>query len=461
METEGDTVDPSWDPTIQDTAYAQEANAKTFKGAPSRNRERSSKPFVRRPPPGGYAFERDDSVISAKLPPSPCKICGSPKHWDPECPHYSEYQVKRKVHAIGADQDVPPEVDEEYLNAYVATVLMRADDDNTNSVHHLSWGEYLFQEGERLKVKAQQVSRLVASCEEILDQEGEAINALPPDSPSLLEEITKPENEKPMIPKDTFSRHRTVSCEEEVDCGGQSVNPLPADHPSLLEGPESEDNVTGIPPWEAKLDQTEASAYVFTASAGSKSTPSSVEKEAVTGSRTIIRMKKKRDPPAGHSTRGISALSFLGPIGHSSMKPIRCRLDSGADISLISEDCLLSIPERFRPKIRQGIRLNLYQLTKGFKITGFVKLPVYAEDNQGRVLEFEAECYVVPGMISPLLLGEDFQVNYELSVRRLVDSGSSVRFVRTKTHRRNQKKRRREKARLRSPHIRASEDLTI
>jgi hypothetical protein len=37
-----------------------------------------------------------------------------------------------------------------------------------------------------------------------------------------------------------------------------------------------------------------------------------------------------------------------------------------------------------------------------------------------RVLEFIEEAYVIPGMNIPVLLGEDFQVNYEISILRLV-----------------------------------------
>ena len=36
----------------------------------------------------------------------------------------------------------------------------------------------------------------------------------------------------------------------------------------------------------------------------------------------------------------------------------------------------------------------------------------------GNVLEFEEEAYVVPGMNMPILLGEDFQVNYDVLIHR-------------------------------------------
>lgn len=75
--------------------------------------------------------------------------------------------------------------------------------------------------------------------------------------------------------------------------------------------------------------------------------------------------------------------------------------------------------------------MNLFQLTNGFKITGYVQVPILVETLEGDYLEMLAECYVVPGMTSPLLLGEDFHVNYELSVLRSVQEGSVIRVGRT------------------------------
>jgi len=44
----------------------------------------------RPPPKGRYPFPRNDHVTTkmGKLLPLPCKACGSPNHWDKECPDY-------------------------------------------------------------------------------------------------------------------------------------------------------------------------------------------------------------------------------------------------------------------------------------------------------------------------------------------------------------------------------------
>ena len=37
---------------------------------------------------------------------------------------------------------------------------------------------------------------------------------------------------------------------------------------------------------------------------------------------------------------------------------------------------------------------------------------------EGKVLEFKEEAYVIPGMNVPILLGEDFQVNYNILIHQ-------------------------------------------
>ncbi|KAJ7259458.1 hypothetical protein C8J57DRAFT_1515521 [Mycena rebaudengoi] len=49
-----------------------------------------------------------------------------------------------------------------------------------------------------------------------------------------------------------------------------------------------------------------------------------------------------------------------------------------------------------------------------------------SEDDQ--LLEMEAEAYVVKGMSVPILLGEDFQVTYEIGITRNIETGSSLTF---------------------------------
>ncbi|KAI0055340.1 hypothetical protein BV25DRAFT_1770150, partial [Artomyces pyxidatus] len=168
----------------------------------------------------------------------------------------------------------------------------------------------------------------------------------------------------------------------------------------------------------------------------------------------VVRMRPIRRPAPGHSTVGVSALSFLASLPAQPDRSIVCRGDSGADISLISEEFLQGLPSASRPVVRQGLKMQLYQLTGNAKITGYVNLSLVVQSREGPQLQFAAECYVVPGMTVPLLLGEDFHLNYELGVTRSVADGSLVSvgssgfsfasFVKARAHRRNKGRKRRQ-----------------
>ena len=69
--------------------------------------------------PASYFHPVDDSVVSKTLPPSPCKVCGSAKHWDRECPHWDNYIAARAGNQATVEFDVHPSEDSEYACAYL------------------------------------------------------------------------------------------------------------------------------------------------------------------------------------------------------------------------------------------------------------------------------------------------------------------------------------------------------
>ena len=109
---------------------------------------------------------------------------------------------------------------------------------------------------------------------------------------------------------------------------------------------------------------------------------------------------------------------------------IDLRLDSCADVTLISEEFFNTL--KGAPRIQQGMRMKLWQLTdKNEELKGYVRIPIFMETAEGVILESEAEAYVVPNMTVPILLGEDYQLNYELGVTRNVETGTKIRFADT------------------------------
>ena len=204
-------------------------------------------------------------------------------------------------------------------------------------------------------------------------------------------------------------------------------------------------------------------------------------------------MPKQRSRPEGTSAVGVSVLSARGFVGSLKNAETDLRLDSCADITLISYEFYESLA--VKPSIKQGMRLQLWQLMdKDSKLKGFVRIPIFMTTESGDVLEMEAEAYVVPNMTVPILLGEDYQQSYEVSVTRNVELGTHVgfgqhdhriravpvertnyfgrlrqstymanQFVRRQFHRRNKAKRHRQKVKFGTEErtVQASEDYKL
>ncbi|KZV59722.1 hypothetical protein PENSPDRAFT_594955, partial [Peniophora sp. CONT] len=129
-------------------------------------------------------------------------------------------------------------------------------------------------------------------------------------------------------------------------------------------------------------------------------------------------MVRYKDPAPGSASAGVSVLCVEGRIGSVDGAPVNFRLDSGANISLMSEDLYASLGES-APRLQKGTKLRLLQLTsEKVKILGYVSLPAFMRARTGEILEFELEAYVVRNMTVPLLLGEDFQMLYSIGVSR-------------------------------------------
>ncbi|KAF9486880.1 hypothetical protein BDN71DRAFT_1373270, partial [Pleurotus eryngii] len=120
----------------------------------------------------------------------------------------------------------------------------------------------------------------------------------------------------------------------------------------------------------------------------------------------VIHAIPRRQFPEGRSSLGIRALRMTAHIGSLENPEIEARLDSGADVTLISQDFLDSLADP--PRIQEGVRMKLYQLTGSARVLGYVRTKLIARTTTGEAVVFGLEAYVVQGMRVPLLLGEDF-----------------------------------------------------
>ncbi|KIY62093.1 hypothetical protein CYLTODRAFT_335515, partial [Cylindrobasidium torrendii FP15055 ss-10] len=129
--------------------------------------------------------------------------------------------------------------------------------------------------------------------------------------------------------------------------------------------------------------------------------------------------------PAGMAALGTRALHIQVRVNRPDSMPLVGRLDSCADITLISDEyCRAQV--NF-PKPRAGMKMRLIHLTGDAMVLGYVQVPIYVQTSAGQTLVFHTEAYVVKGMKVPLLLGEDFQTMYLLGVDRYKNGAHEVR----------------------------------
>ncbi|KZT32355.1 hypothetical protein SISSUDRAFT_965942, partial [Sistotremastrum suecicum HHB10207 ss-3] len=119
-------------------------------------------------------------------------------------------------------------------------------------------------------------------------------------------------------------------------------------------------------------------------------------------------------------------LSVPGQLSDPSAPTINLRLDSGADLSLMSENYYRSLVSP--PPLRKGFKLKLLQLTSSeTRVLGYVNTKIYINNSKNQRVSLDVEAYVVTGMTVPVLLGEDFHENYSLTVQRKLDSPTTIK----------------------------------
>jgi len=139
----------------------------------------------------------------------------------------------------------------------------------------------------------------------------------------------------------------------------------------------------------------------------------SYQTRAVTGE--IVELNKHMARPPGCSFLGSKATQTMASIGGLSEEPIKVIIDSGSDITLISEAALDQLT--VKPKVKTGQKIKLIQVTGTSSISGFVTLDVYFYSEEGPI-KLTVEAYVVKGMTTPFLLGNDFSDQYSISTIR-------------------------------------------
>lgn len=129
----------------------------------------------------------------------------------------------------------------------------------------------------------------------------------------------------------------------------------------------------------------------------------------------VIELRRHLSQPLGCCFLGAHATEALACLDDPKAKSILVIVDSGSDITLISQKTLEQMT--VLPKIRSGQRINLIQVTGNTTITGYVMLDLYFETEEGLVL-IKVEAYIVKGMSALLILGNNFADQYAISLLR-------------------------------------------
>ncbi|KAJ7227956.1 hypothetical protein C8J57DRAFT_1252193 [Mycena rebaudengoi] len=278
-------------------------------------------------------------------------------------------------------------------------------------------------------------TRISPRMEEIPDEDGEDPPRLTPDDPLvIMEAVVKDLPELPDEHRDNTSEgprnweSRRRAREMEAQNRRAAVFWMndgcmfPEDSLGLEADDDSDEELEDKHGWRTESGAPEAESF----SRKPEQIPDRSSMPSA-GMLTPIRLHKKCSAPAGRSAIGTSVLSIKGCVGGIQGEPIDLRIDTCADITLISEEYYRSVPNA--TPIKMGMPLKLIQLTQEESgIQGFTTVPIFVLTDEGLMIECEAEAYVVPGMSVPILLGEDFQGTYEIGLMRSVSQGIRVHF---------------------------------
>lgn len=335
-------------------------------------------------------FPKDDRNVSSKATPEskgarPCRHCGSGKHWDNECKHarQGERRVRANLACLNDEDEVQAQAN--YDELYYGSDSEEGSPESSQDF-----------------------------CEPLQSAERQDRPESP--IPEVTTYVSKLEGNQ-------GSEESPGSSESNMAVDA-SVNNVQV---NKVYGSPCWDQVGDLKPVDAPVAPKSIAKDLTHMNRGSLNRRSrrrlakDIERPQYTTSlladsdKSLIEMKKYSSRPPGCSFLGSKATQVEASINSLTEKPISVIVDSGSDITLISQRYLQD--EISHPKIKQGQRINLVQVTGNASISGFVDVDLYFHTPEGPV-KIAVEAYVVKGMSTPFILGNDFADQYSISVMR-------------------------------------------
>ena len=112
---------------------------------------------------------------------------------------------------------------------------------------------------------------------------------------------------------------------------------------------------------------------------------------------------------------GTQAVRVAGFLVEQSRNKLEIVVDTGSDITLISEEAWKNLEPKC--KMHTGQKIKIVQVTGKAQIQGFANIPIFFETEEGPV-RIDVEAYIVKGMHTPFILGNDFTEQYNFSIMR-------------------------------------------
>ncbi|KAK7059402.1 hypothetical protein R3P38DRAFT_3522434 [Favolaschia claudopus] len=324
-------------------------------------RERDNRPYLgwssNLPEP---KFPKDDRNVSKRATPEskgarPCRHCGSGKHWDNECEHSFKGNRAARTNLASATRE-----DFDAQDQYDDLYYVDEESELTSINEPQSGFEESPQITESTSNDVDMSSALGGNIEEIL-----------------------PSSEQ--IEADVPSNDATNA--SETSCGSYYSKPS-------LNRRSRRRLAREIKAVNYRVIHTDA---------------------RVAEQQPLIELRKHMARPAGSSFLGSLATEATATIGGLETDPVQVIIDSGSDITLISRSTLDSLTHP--PKVKSGHDVKLIQVTGRSSISGYVNVDLYFHTNEGPV-KLNVEAYVVSGMSTPFILGNDFADQYSISIVR-------------------------------------------
>lgn len=133
------------------------------------------------------------------------------------------------------------------------------------------------------------------------------------------------------------------------------------------------------------------------------------------GKPSLLELKKCMERPSGCTFLGSKATATYAGVNGENLDILKVIIDSGSDITLISREALQALSSK--PKVHVGQKINLVQVTGNSTISGYVNIDLFFETPDGCV-KINVDAYVVNGMTTPFILGNDFADQYSISIVR-------------------------------------------